>query len=108
MRPEQERHDDAGGATPDPWMVLGLAEGASPEAIDEAWRRKVREHPPDSDGEAFEQIRDAYELLRDPLERAVRTLEGPDPDAPLVELLGEPGARRCVGPEPWLAVLGEP
>ena len=89
--------------------LLGIGPEATDADIRAAYLVQVRLHPPDRDPEQFERVRDAYEKLRDPRQRARQVLEGPDPFAPFVELLAEsaPAKRRFVGVEPWLAVLKE-
>jgi DnaJ-domain-containing protein 1 len=92
----------------DPREILGVAPNAGDEEIRAAYLRQVKENPPDRSPAAFERIRDAYEILRDPRRRALYMLLSTDPDAPLVSLL-PPHARerRFTGPGPWLAVLRE-
>ncbi len=78
------------------------------QALRAAYVRQVKAHPPDTDPEGFERIRDAYELLRDPQRRLRHQLLGADPVAPLVELLDDGHDRgRYVGPGPWIEVLSE-
>lgn len=92
----------------DPRGVLGVGPDATDEDIRQAYLRKVKAHPPDRDPEAFERIRDAYELLRDPRRRAALILLAPDPTGPLTDLLrGGPQPRKYVGPEQWLEVIRE-
>jgi curved DNA-binding protein CbpA len=96
------------GPHDDPREILGLAPNATDEEIRAAYLKKVKEYPPERSPEAFERIRDAYDLLRDPRRRALHLLLSTDPWAPLVSLLpGSPPERRFVGPAPWLAVLKE-
>jgi curved DNA-binding protein CbpA len=86
--------------------ILDVPPAATTEEIRAAYLRGVKEHPPDRDPQAFEELRDAYDTLRDPGRRAALLLLAGDPDAPLVSLLdGEAEALRFVGPEPWLAAL---
>jgi len=81
---------------------------ATNEDIRAAYLKKVKEHPPERSPAAFERIRDAYEVLRDPRRRALRLLLAVDPYAPLVSLLADRALeRRFVGPAPWLAALKE-
>ena len=90
----------------DPWKRLGIAEDADDAAIRQAYLRCVKDHPPSRDPETAEQIRAAYEQLKDPLKRAERAVLYADPEAPLVSLLeGCSGHRAFVGPELWLNVL---
>jgi curved DNA-binding protein CbpA len=90
----------------DPRMVLGVAEDTTDEQIRAAYLRKLKEFPPDRSPAEFEQVRDAYELLRDRRQRFRHFLFSIDPLAPLDSVL-ESGSseRKFVGPEPWLAVL---
>jgi curved DNA-binding protein CbpA len=69
----------------DYYEVLGVATTASVEDIKAAYRRLVIECHPDKQpgsGDRFRQINEAWEVLRDPVERqrydeARRALEGP-------------------------------
>jgi curved DNA-binding protein CbpA len=60
----------------DPIEVLGISRDATDEEIRAAYLQKVREHPPDRSPEQFEQIRDAYEVLRDAERRSRREILG--------------------------------
>ena len=91
-----------------PYTVLGVNPEADDEQIRAAYLAKVKQFPPDRAPVEFEQIRDAYELLRDRRRRAQYTLFSVDPDAPLESLLkGMENPRPFVGLGPWLAVLKE-
>lgn len=57
------------GTLRDPFAFLGVPTDAGEGAIREAYRRALREHPPERDPEGFKQVRAAYEALRDPAER---------------------------------------
>jgi curved DNA-binding protein CbpA len=90
----------------DPREILGVPPDADDEGIRAAYLQKVKENPPDRAPAAFERVRDAYEVLRDPRRRALHMFLCGDPEAPLLSLL--PGCnqeRRFTGPDPWLAVL---
>lgn len=88
--------------------LLGLTAGADDEQVRQAYLSKVREFPPDKDPEAFERIRDAYELLKDRRTRARQVLHSPEPYQPLPELLAGLGpVRHFVGPRPWIDALRE-
>ena len=94
------------GRIDDPRRILGVLPGAGEEAIRAAYLKKVKEHPPDRDPEAFERIRDAYETLRYPRRRIQSDLLSADPFASFVSLLeAYPPARKFVGPEPWLEAM---
>ena len=90
----------------DPRIVLGVGQDATDEQIRAAYLRQLKQFPPDRCPAEFEQIRDAYELLRDRRQRFRHLLFSVDPLAPLDTILeGDPENRKFVGPEPWLAVL---
>jgi len=56
----------------DPYVVLGVPRGASDARIHAAYRDAVRRTHPDAGGSsaAFEDVQEAYEVLRDPARRA--------------------------------------
>ena len=88
--------------------LLEVSASANDEAVRAAYLRKVQEHPPDRDPDLFEQIRDAYQLMRDPALRARSILEGPDPRAPLTSLLDGVKAKRAfAGTQLWVELLKE-
>ena len=106
------------GRTPDHYQLLGVARGASPEEITQAWRRRARaEHPdrqPAEAGEAasgrFRVLAEAYHVLADPARRAAydRTLQrrqpAPAAGAPAVRVpvrhLSGPARPAGAGPLP--------
>ncbi|MHB1959743.1 MAG: J domain-containing protein [Acidobacteriaceae bacterium] len=92
----------------DPYAMLGLGPDAEDEQIRAAYLAKLKQFPPDRSPAEFEQVRDAYELLRDRRRRAQHTLFSVNPEARLESLVdGMDNDRRFVGPGPWLAVLKE-
>jgi curved DNA-binding protein CbpA len=65
-----------GRESQDPYIVLGVARQASGEEIGRAYRRAARASHPDGGGagssaQRFQAVSDAYEVLRDPVRRAV-------------------------------------
>jgi len=78
----------------DPYVVLGLARGASADEIRQAYFRLVREHSPEAHPEEFKRIRAAYEALRSPTRRAEVELFSFDGSVATfdLDLLAEPGA----------------
>ena len=90
----------------DPHHILELDPEASDEEIRAAYLRKIKQHPPERDPEAFERVRDAYDILRDPRRRMRNLLFSGEPLPPLDHLLeGRRAVRNFVGPKPWLTVL---
>lgn len=86
--------------------ILGVPANASDEDIRAAYLSKVKEFPPDRSPEEFERIRDAYDSLRDPRQRAKAMLLSTDFDAPLVSVTeGQRPRRIFAGPQPWREVL---
>jgi preprotein translocase subunit Sec63 len=86
--------------------ILGIPANASVEDIRAAYLNKVKEFPPDRSPEEFERIRDAYDSLRDPRQRAKAMLLSTDFDAPLVSFIEGLKPRRIfAGPQPWREVL---
>ena len=91
----------------DPYRTLGLAPGAPDEQIRSAYLARLRESPPDRDPAQFEKIRDAYERLSDPRQRAALVLDA-DPDPLMVSLLEPAGARRpAAGLDLWIEAVME-
>lgn len=86
--------------------ILGVPANASDEDIRAAYLSKVKEFPPDRSPEEFERIRDAYDSLRDPRQRAKAMLLSTGSDAPLVSVIESQKPRRIfAGPQPWREVL---
>jgi len=73
----------------DPYQVLGVSPQATEAEIKKAYFRKVREHPPERDPEAFKRIRTAYEMLKDPQKRALVQLMAVQPPPPLPRRRGQ-------------------
>jgi curved DNA-binding protein CbpA len=95
--------------TNDPFVILGIDETATDDAIREAYIAAIRIAPPDRDPEGFRRIREAYEQLRDPERRVALRLFGPAPLSDLMALAeGFPDERHHIGPELWLNILREP
>ena len=87
--------------------VLGVDFEADDQAVRAAYVEQIKVHPPDTDPHGFERVRDAYESLRSPQQRAQHMFKI-DPAKPLVSLLDEAGGQfRFVGPKPWLEALKE-
>ncbi len=88
--------------------LLGVEITAGLDELRAAYLNKVQQHPPDRDPELFERIRDAYEQLRNPDVRAAAVMRGPDPAAPLHQLLqGLNADRTFIGSQLWEQLLKE-
>jgi len=88
------------------YEVLGLTPGASEEEIRAAWVKKVKEFPPDRNPAEFEQVRNAYDALRDPRRMAQSRLFSAAFSQPLATRLDKlQKQRQFAGPQPWRAVL---
>ncbi|MEE9412947.1 MAG: DnaJ domain-containing protein [Methylococcales bacterium] len=48
-----------------PYQILGVSEIANDEEIRTAYLARLRDHPPDSNQQQFEQIQQAYVLVKD-------------------------------------------
>ncbi|MDZ4718202.1 MAG: J domain-containing protein [Roseiflexaceae bacterium] len=71
----------------DPYAILAVERTATAAQIKQAYFTLVRAHPPERDPDMFKRIRSAYELLRDPEQRA-------ETDLLLFEPWPEPARRR--------------
>ena len=58
----------------DPYEILGVVPGADEAEIRRNYLEQVRLNPPDRNPERFALVREAYELLRDPMVRLSRLL----------------------------------
>jgi tetratricopeptide (TPR) repeat protein len=56
-------------ATDSHYDTLGVSEDASQEEIKNAFFELVREHPPEQDPDAYQRLREAYDVLSDPVSR---------------------------------------
>ncbi len=74
-----------------PFQILGVPPDADDERIRAAYLRKVRQHPPERDPEAFRRIHQAYESIRDVRRRiAYRLFHVPDWRAAAASIGGRP------------------
>ena len=90
----------------DPHGILGIPDDSGEEEIRLAYLEKIKIYPPDRAPEAFERIRDAYEMLNDPRRLARVQLFSVDPEMPLDALLNNQALKReFTGQGPWLAAM---
>jgi preprotein translocase subunit Sec63 len=100
--------NDETGLMEDPGKILGVSADAGDKEIRAAYLKKIRQYPPDRSPVEFEQIRDAYAILRDPQRRMRMMLQSVDPETPLSNLLdSHPPERRFAGPQLWLNAIKE-
>lgn len=89
----------------DPWQVLGLGPEADDDQVRQAYLALVKTYPPDRCAPEFQRIRWAYDELKDARCRSQRLILGPDPQAPLADLLAESPPLKHLGPKPWLEAM---
>lgn len=93
-----------------PHGVLGVAEDASQEEIRRAYLEQLKAHPPEQDGKKFQEISDAYHLLKNDLDRAKLNIFGIPQNNPdtikMSDILAEDcGEVRRPGMDFWLKLL---
>lgn len=66
----------------DPFTTLGVTPDADEAQIRARYLELVRQHPPERDPEKFQEIRKAFDAVKDPLSIARRLLEPPEAIAP--------------------------
>lgn len=86
--------------------ILGVTLDADAATLRRAYLEQIKAHPPDRDPEAFERVRDAYELLDNPTRRAQRVLFPQDASRLMSSALDEIVEKRAfVGVQKWLAAM---
>lgn len=92
-----------------PYEILAVEPEADDEAIKKAYLARVRECPPDHQGEAFQRIREAYELIAtDKARRQHRLFHHVPPDlGPLLAGLAATGQPQRPDAATLLAALAE-
>ncbi len=86
--------------------MLGVEEAAGDEALRAAYLRGLREFPPDREPERFQELREAYDLLRDPRNRIARLFSEAESTLAVAEWVrSQPESRKYIGPGPWLDAL---
>lgn len=90
----------------DPYQILNIeAKGASDDQIHQAYLKAVRQFPPDKNPEQFQQIRDAYEMIKTQENRLKINLFGIESIQPLSEILPDGAKRSRVGVELWISMI---
>ena len=92
-----------------PFITLGVSESATNEEIREAYVKKISEFTPESSPVEFEQIRDAYQSIKDELCRAKLRIFGQlYSNRPLSEMLPSGALRRNrIGVDTWIDFLNK-
>jgi DnaJ-class molecular chaperone len=91
-----------------PQNILGVPQDAKSKEIRTAYLNKIKEYPPEKFPKEFERVRDAYTILSDVRYRMRLMLQSADPEASMETLLDDQKQnRQFVGPEAWLAAMGE-
>ncbi|MGZ8216912.1 J domain-containing protein [Methylomagnum sp.] len=92
-----------------PYEILGVDEDADDESIKKAYLRKVREFPPEQQGEAFRRVREAYEhIATDKQRRQYRLFYRGQPDvSALLKLALKPGKTERPDAATLIAALAE-
>ena len=92
-----------------PYLTLELSEGASDAEVRSAYLRMIQENPPEAPGTRFQEIHEAYELVKDEAARARLSLFGMAEDwgsGKLADLVPTPTAsRRKIGSKAWLELI---
>ncbi len=93
-----------------PYLVLELGEDADQAAIDGAYRRLLRQYPPETHPERFQLVAEAYAALRDEEKRAeiaiFGCLKAGDKPADLLPPSARPKRLRA-GMAAWQSALAE-
>lgn len=66
----------------DPFAILGVTADADEGDVRARYLELVKQYPPEQNPEKFQQIRAAFEAVKDPLSVAQRLLTPPDEDDP--------------------------
>jgi curved DNA-binding protein CbpA len=92
----------------DPLEVLGVSSDASEEKIRHRYLDLVRQHPPEQDPQGFARVREAYDMLREPIQRVERQLFGENRTVTMEEFLNQllPDLRETRLPTDVLLSLG--
>lgn len=86
--------------------ILALGGEPSPAQIRQAYLAKVKEFPPQTHGAQFQEVRLAYELLKDPREQARQRWQA-SPQS-LADLCSQAdNQRRFVGPQAWIQAMAK-
>jgi hypothetical protein len=66
----------------DPFKTLGVSPDADEAEVRARYLELVKQYPPERDPEKFQEIRTAFDVVKDPLSIARRLLEPPGEEAP--------------------------
>lgn len=90
------------------YAILGAQSGADASALRAAYLAKIRQHPPEREPEMFERIRDAYQIVSDPVRKMRRFFDNTAIKQPVQDLLRNgvnQAGRPFLGAIPWLSAL---
>lgn len=101
-----EEQPKRAGTVDDPFAVLGVDEQTDDATLRQAYLDRVRQHPPETDPENFERVRDAYNAIDSEEKRNRWRLLSPRPLEGIAELERRLRTElRRVGPKPWIEVI---
>ncbi len=94
---------------PYPYELLGIPDNADQKEVRRAYLEMIRRYPPERSPERFQEVVDAYRLIRDETERARLEVFGmpeSEGETRLSDLVLPPSDRRNrIGMEAWLGLL---
>ncbi|RJP19991.1 MAG: hypothetical protein C4527_26110 [Candidatus Omnitrophota bacterium] len=92
----------------DPYQILDLDPNqTTDEIVRKAYMDAIRRYPPDREPEKFEQIRFAYDQIKQERDRMNLRLFGLNRKQSILEILPDSDERPRVGAEKWLAMIEE-
>lgn len=92
---------------PDPYLLLGVARDADDATVRDAYLKAIKSCPPERDGQRFEAIRAAYELIGDHRARINYELFNTDPPSVIdvLDLVAPVGPQQRPGAALFAALL---
>jgi len=94
---------------PYPYEALEIAESVDQKEVRRAYLQKIREFPPEKSPVKFQEVTQAYQLIKDETERIrlqIFGMPGRKSNRKLYDLLPDPPDQRSkIGIEAWLSFL---